>query len=103
MIHAADDLARAILFVLEKVDAAEAGELINVGSGQECTIRELAVAVAEAGGYRGEIRWDASMPNGTPRKIMDSSRIRRLGWQPELSLAQGLPGAWQDFLARAPR
>lgn len=97
----ADDLARAILFVMENVDAVQAGELINVGSGAECTIRELAEAVARTGGWRGDIRWDTSMPNGTPRKLMDSSRIRAMGWKPQITLEQGLTGAWHDFLSRA--
>ena len=64
--------------------------LINVGYGEDLTIRELAEALADAAGFTGAIEWDRSKPDGTPRKLMDSSRLRELGWKPHTSLAVGL-------------
>jgi GDP-L-fucose synthase len=73
---------------------------INVGSGKEATIREIAETVKSVVGFAGEIKWDAAKPDGTPRKLMDSSRINALGWSPKVSLKDGLARAYQDFLAR---
>jgi len=95
----ADDLAEAVLTLLERFEAKDIGELINVGSQSELTIRELADKVARAVGYSGPVRWDASKPNGTPRKLMDSSRIFGLGWRPRIGLDVGIAGAYEDFLA----
>ena len=74
--------------------------LINIGCGEDLTIRELAQTVAEVVGYTGEIRQDADKPDGTPRKLMDVSRIKELGWQPSTPLRQGIAQAYADFLAR---
>ncbi len=71
---------------------------INVGSGQEVTIRELAETIATVVGYAGRIVFDPSKPDGTPRKLMDSSRLQALGWQPKVALEAGLRLAYQDFL-----
>ena len=64
--------------------------LINVGNGEDLTIRELAEAVADAAGFTGAIEWDRSKPDGTPRKFLDSSRMRSLGWQPRTQMKDGL-------------
>lgn len=90
-----DDLARALVFLMRNY--SEAGH-INVGSGTEITIRGLAEAVAKAVGFDGEIVWDPSRPDGTPRKLMDSSRLMSLGWKPEIDLPSGLRLAYQDFI-----
>jgi len=82
-----DDLARGLLFLLELDDPPD---WANVGSGEEFTIRELAELVRDATGCRAEIRFDPSMPDGTPRKRCDTSLIRSLGWQPEIPFAEGL-------------
>jgi GDP-L-fucose synthase len=82
-----DDLAKACLVLLEKYNAPEH---INVGTGIDVTIKELATTIAAATGFSGEIIWDATKPDGTPRKVMDVSRIKALGWQPEISLAAGV-------------
>lgn len=82
-----DDLARACLFLLENYDS---DQLINIGTGTDVTIRELAGLVGEATGFRGEVVWDASRPDGAMRKLLDSSRILTMGWRPEVSLAQGI-------------
>ena len=75
---------------------------INVGFGSDITIAELAQAVGAAVGYRGAIEFDPSKPDGTPRKLMDSSRLQALGWQARVSLQQGLPLAYQDFMRHNP-
>lgn len=96
----ADDLARACVFLLENYSEEQ---FINVGSGIEVTIRELAETVARAIGYTGSIRWDTTKPDGTPRKLMDSSRLRALGWRPEVGLESGIRLAYEDFLGRSGR
>jgi GDP-L-fucose synthase len=96
----ADDLAEACIFLMNEGDADEIGEVINVGSGTEVSIAELAGLVGEVVGYKGEIIWDRSKPNGTPRKLLDSSRIRALGWEPKTGLRRGIGMAYRDFLSR---
>lgn len=71
---------------------------INVGCGYDITIRELAETVARVTGYSGKIEFDASKPDGTPRKLMDSSRLNALGWQAKVSLEEGLSAAYRDFV-----
>jgi GDP-L-fucose synthase len=93
----ADDLARACVFLMEHYDEAQ---FINVGSGSDLTIRELAELVKETVGFRGEIVWDTSKPDGTPRKLLDSSRIFALGWRPRIDLRTGLRLAYEDFQKR---
>lgn len=104
-----DDLAEACVFLVENADykdmafTDESGTVqshINVGSGKEVTIKELAETVKEVVGFKGGIVWDASKPDGTPRKLMDSSRINALGWKPQVTLKDGLARAYADFLAR---
>jgi GDP-L-fucose synthase len=90
----ADDLARACLFLMEHYSHED---IINVGFGSDLTIRELAEQVRRTVGYAGEIRWDTSMPDGTPRKLLDSARILALGWRPQTSLETGLQLAYADF------
>lgn len=82
-----DDLASACLFMLEMADPPD---LVNVGSGEEVTIRELAEAVRAASGCSAAIVWDAARPDGTPRKLCDTSLIRRLGWRPSVPLGEGV-------------
>ncbi len=89
-----DDLARACLLILEKYDAPG---FLNVGSGEEVTISDLAKSIAEVVGFQGRIFFDPGKPDGTPRKVMDSSRIRSLGWRPEISLSRGLKEAYLAF------
>ena len=91
-----DDLARAIVFLAERYDS---DEIINIGSGEEVSIRELAETVAEVVGFSGELVFDSSKPDGTPRKLLDSSRLRGLGWSAETSLRDGLATTYEWFLA----
>lgn len=93
-----DDLADALVFLLENKNYKDIGEFINVGSGTEITIAELAQTIAKIVGYSGAIHWDKTKPNGTPRKLMDSGRLFNLGWQPQVSLETGVSLAYQDFL-----
>src|SRR5690606_34250379 len=101
----ADDLARAAVMLMCSHGADELGELINVGSGDEVTIAQLAdlvreVVYADAGSRECAIEWDPEMPNGTPRKLLDSSRMRALGWAPRIGLREGVEGAYEDYLER---
>ncbi|HOO02526.1 MAG TPA: GDP-L-fucose synthase, partial [Rectinema sp.] len=75
------------------------GEFINVGSGQELSIRELAELIADVEGFRGEILWDTTKPNGTPRKLLDSSRLFALGWRPKIGLREGIERSYREFLS----
>ncbi len=90
-----NDLAAAILHLLRLPDPPD---LVNVGSGQEISILELARLVARVVGYTGRITTDPSKPDGTPRKLCDIRRIQSTGWQPRITLEDGVRDAWQDFL-----
>ncbi len=94
-----DDLAEACLLLLEQYSSPE---IINVGSGTDVTIKELAALVREAVGYEGEIEWDTTQPDGTPRKLMDGTRIRELGWSPRIGLPEGIADAYRWFLENPP-
>lgn len=98
-----DDLAEACVFLMENASAGELGELINVGSGIENTIAEIAAIVARTVGFEGKVVWDRSKPNGTPRKLMDSARLFKLGWRPKTGLEEGIRLAYRDFLRRQGR
>ena len=93
----ADDLARACVFLLENYNEEQ---FINVGSGQEVSVRELAETIQRVVGFAGKIVWDNTKPDGMPRKLMDSSRLLALGWRPQVELAAGIRLACQDFLQR---
>jgi GDP-L-fucose synthase len=72
-------------------------ETINVGSGDEVTIKELAMMVAEEVGYKGNLVFDSSKPDGTPRKLLDVSRLHSMGWRPKVGLREGIRRAYADF------
>ncbi|MCB9747039.1 MAG: GDP-L-fucose synthase [Candidatus Omnitrophica bacterium] len=93
----ADDLAQACLFLLLNCDAKDIGEFVNVGSGQEHTIKEIAVMVKDIVGFSGEITWDTSKPDGTPRKISDVSRINKLGWRSTIDLKTGIESVVREL------
>jgi GDP-L-fucose synthase len=95
----ADDLAEACLFLLENYNDRQ---FINVGCGKEISIRDLAALVKTIVGYQGDIAWDKSKPDGTPRKLMDSSRLFALGWKPKISLETGIRLAYDDYLKKLP-
>jgi GDP-L-fucose synthase len=90
-----DDLAAACVFLLEKYDSPE---IINVGCGQDVSIRELAEMICDVIGFKGNLVWDASKPDGTPQKLLDVSKMRALGWQSTISLRDGIKRTCDWFL-----
>jgi len=90
-----DDLAGAIEFLLEHYDSPE---IINVGCGQDVTIRELAELVCDAVGFSGTLEFDNTKPDGTPRKLLEMTRLTKLGWQPKISLREGIKSTYEWFL-----
>ena len=99
-----DDMARASVFVMEMDDALYAANTrpdlshINLGTGEDCTIRQLAEALARVIGYEGDLAFDATKPDGTPRKLMDVSRLTAMGWRPQIVLEDGLRQTYGWFL-----
>ena len=91
-----DDLVAACLLLLEKYDSPE---IINIGSGEDVTIRELAKLISEVVGFDGELVWDNTKPDGTPRKLLDTTRIRALGWKPAIPLRDGIARTYEWFRA----
>jgi len=91
-----DDLASACLLLLEKYDSPD---IVNVGYGEDISIRELAELICEVLGFDGELAWDTSKPDGTPRKLLDVSKLRALGWKPAISLRDGIARTYQWFSA----
>jgi GDP-L-fucose synthase len=95
-----DDLAAACLLLLEKYNSPE---IINIGCGEDVTIRELAEVICDVVGFGGELVWDKTKPDGTPRKLLDVTRIRALGWQPTIPLRKGIAQTYEWFLANWPQ
>ena len=96
----ADDCASACLFLLEKYDSPE---IVNVGCGEDISIRELAELVCEVVGFDGELSWDKTKPDGTPRKLLDVSKLRELGWTPTIPLRDGIAQTYDWFLKNVAR
>jgi GDP-L-fucose synthase len=90
-----DDLASACLLLLEKYDSPE---IINVGCGEDIAIRELAELICNIVGFDGELSWDATKPDGTPRKLLDITKLRGLGWEPSIPLREGITRTYEWFL-----
>ena len=95
-----DDLANLCVFLMNHYSG---NETVNAGTGKELTIKELTELVADVVGYTGEIRWDVSKPNGTPRKLLDISKTKALGWHYRTELEDGIRLAYEDFLRRPMR
>jgi GDP-L-fucose synthase len=95
----ADDLARGCVFLLENYSGEQ---FINIGSGSEITIRDLTEVIKRVVGFKGEVVWDKTKPDGTPRKLMDSSRLLALGWKPQVDLETGIRLAYDDYRKRFP-
>jgi len=93
-----DDLAEACYVCMQKYE--EAGH-INVGTGEDVTIKQLAETIADVVGYNRDINWDTTKPNGTPRKVMDVNRIKALGWEPKISLREGIESTYQWYKENA--
>ena len=94
-----DDLAKAVLFLLQGYDEATA---INVGTGVDIEISELASLISEVTNFKGSINWDTSKPDGTPRKLLDVSRINQLGWNSEILLTDGIKSTYEWFVQNHP-
>jgi GDP-L-fucose synthase len=104
-----EDMAEACVHLLAlpppqfaKLIADEEPPLVNIGCGEDLSIAELAQTVARVVGFRGKLRYDASKPDGTPRKLLDSARINALGWKPRTRIEAGIALAYQDFMSRSP-
>jgi GDP-L-fucose synthase len=95
-----DDLASACLLLLEKYDSPE---IINVGCGEDISIRELAELICDVVGFDGELAWDTTKPDGTPRKLLDVTRVKALGWKPSIPLRDGIKQTYEWFLANHDR
>jgi GDP-L-fucose synthase len=92
-----EDLADAVLFLMENHDAADIGEFVNIGTGEDLTIKDLAALIRRIVGYTGEIVWDATKPDGTPRKLLDVSRMRELGWEATTDLETGIRKVYEWY------
>jgi GDP-L-fucose synthase len=93
-----DDLASACRFLIERYDSPE---IVNVGCGEDITIRELAEIICEVAGFDGELVFDSTKPDGTPRKLLDTSRITTLGWRPQIALREGIASTYRWYYAQA--
>jgi len=93
----ADDLADACYFLMQTYNEPH---LINIGTGEDLTIKDLALAIKEVIGYEGTLSFDATKPDGTPRKLMDVSKLHQLGWKHKIELNEGLKLAYQDYLSK---
>ena len=89
-----DDLASALYVIMDRYDDEE---IINVGTGEDITIKELAEMIVEVTGYENEYEWDTSKPNGTLRKVLDVDKIKSLGWEPEIGLKEGLESTYEWY------
>jgi len=87
-----DDLAAALLICMERYDSEE---IINIGTGEDITIKELAEMIVEVTGYKNDYEWDTSKPNGTPRKVLNVDKVKSLGWEPKISLREGLESTYE--------
>jgi GDP-L-fucose synthase len=95
-----DDLASACIYIMKNFNFSDLGEFVNVGSGKDLTIKELAQLIMEIVGFSGKLVFDKSKPDGTPRKVVDISKIKSLGWKPETKLAEGISQVYAWYLNR---
>jgi GDP-L-fucose synthase len=92
-----EDLADAVVFLMENCTSTDIGEFINIGSGIDILIKDLAFLIADIIGYNGTITWDTTKPNGTPKKLLDISRLTNLGWRSRIDLKEGILNTYHDF------
>jgi GDP-L-fucose synthase len=92
-----DDLADACVYLMSRYTSKEIGEFINVGTGKDLTIRDLAEVIKNYSGFSGEIVWDRSKPDGMPRKLLDVSKLKKLGWQAKVHLQEGIGRTYEWF------
>jgi len=93
-----DDLASACIFLMGNYDFAEIGEFVNIGTGEDLSIKDLAHLIKEIVGFKGDVIWDTTKPDGTPRKLLYVSRIKSLGWQPEIGLEEGVKKVYGEMV-----
>ena len=96
-----DDLAAASIYLMENFDSEDIGEFVNVGSGEDHTIKEYAEMIKEIVGFEGEVIWDKSKPDGMPRKLLDTTKIQSLGWIPQISLNDGIRQIYRWYLEKS--
>ena len=92
-----DDLADAVVFLMDNSSSREIGEVINIGSGKDISIKELADMIRSEVGFTGQLQWDSSKPDGTPRKLLNVERLKKLGWQYRITLEEGVRMAVEDY------
>ena len=97
-----DDMADACVFLMENYDFSEIGEFVNIGVGEDVPISELAKIIKEIVGFKGKIKYDTSKPDGTPRKLMDVTKLNSLGWKANISLRDGIKETY-DFYMKTQR
>ena len=95
-----DDMADACVYLMENYDTEDIKEFVNVGVGEDVTIKELAELIGEIVGYNGKIVYDTTKPNGTPQKLLDISRLRELGWSAKIPLKNGIKQAYEWYTNR---
>lgn len=93
-----DDLAEACIYLMQNKDVNEVGELVNIGTGEDCSILELAELIKKIVGYEGELRLDKTKPDGMPRKLLNVEKIKKLGWSYKVKLEDGIKMTYEDFL-----
>ncbi|MCF7939492.1 MAG: GDP-L-fucose synthase [Spirochaetales bacterium] len=93
-----DDLADAAVYLMNTANYSDIGEFVNVGTGKDISIKELANLIAGIVGYEGEIKWDTSKPNGTPRKLLDVSRLNELGWKSTVDIEEGICKVYEKYV-----
>ena len=98
-----DDLADAAVLLMERYNYKDTGELVNIGMGEDIQIKELAAIIKQIVGFEGDIEHDLSKPDGTPRKLLDISRIRSMGWEPKMSLERGIKMTYEWYLRERQR
>lgn len=97
MMHS-DDLADCCLYLMQNKDYKDIGELVNITDGTDIQLKDLIYMIKEIVGFEGEIVWDKSKPNGTPRKLMDATKIKSLGWSPKISLREGITQIYNNYI-----
>lgn len=96
-----DDLAEACVFLMQKYDAKDVGEFINIGTGKDISIKKLAMMIKDIVGYQGNIVYDLSKPDGTPKKLLDVSRLEALGWKAHIDLREGIRRTYEFYVRQA--
>ena len=91
-------MAEAVVFLMERYDAKDIAEFINIGTGHDITLHELAETVKETVGFQGEVQWDTHRPDGTPRKLLNTSMINDFGWKASVGLKEGIKMTYQWYL-----